>query len=113
MLSPVYQAKIKREDKVIWDQPFMLLYMLFVLGTSVGLMMIGLSLQVGTLYAFNLNHITLLLSIFAVFNGLSRPLFGYLMDKFIFWLSIGLIILASFIGLIQSRPINLIIWYFL
>jgi MFS family permease len=112
VLSPIgliyhKEAKIKRvKYKVIWDRPFMLLYMLFVLGTSVGLMMIGLSLQVGTLYAFNLNHITLLLSIFAVFNGLSRPLFGYLMDKYGFkfsaMLSIGLIILASIIGLINQ-----------
>ena len=40
--------KIERTRyKVKWDKSFILIYLLFVLVTSVGLMMVGLSLQVG------------------------------------------------------------------
>jgi len=70
-------------------------------------MMIGLSYQIGvTYYAFDAMDVTISLSIFAVLNGIARPIFGRLMDKkgfrFTSYLSLSLIVLASIIGLFNQ-----------
>lgn len=93
----IYKEKLK---------PFKRIYVLFVIATTVGLMMIGLTYQVGVrYYELNETHVTLALSLFAILNGVARPLFGKLMDmkgfKFSGLVSIHLIILASVIGLIN------------
>ena len=94
---------------------YQILYGIFLIATTIGLMMIGLSYRIGVLnYGFNTTHIALSLSFFAVLNGLARPIFGFLMDKkgFIFSarLSASLIIIASIIALInQGNSIQLYI----
>lgn len=88
-------------------KPFKRVYGLFVIATTIGLMMIGLSYQVGKVYyAFDSKSVTLSLSLFALMNGIARPIFGKLMDKKGFYfsvtLSLGLIAIASIIGLLNQ-----------
>jgi len=88
-------------------KPFKRIYGLFVIATTIGLMMIGLSYQVGVVYyAFDAREVTLSLSFFALMNGIARPIFGRLMDrkgfKFSVLLSIFLIFIASVIGLVNQ-----------
>ena len=88
-------------------KPFKRIYALFVISTTVGLMMIGLTYQIGVrYYGMNETHVTIAISIFAVLNGIARPLFGKLMDirgfKFTGSLSVLLIITSSLIGLINQ-----------
>jgi MFS transporter, OFA family, oxalate/formate antiporter len=88
-------------------KPFKRIYGLFVIATTIGLMMIGLSYQIGVVYyAFDAREVTLSLSFFALMNGVARPIFGKLMDqkgfRFSVFLSLSLISLASIIGLINQ-----------
>jgi MFS family permease len=54
----------------------------YIIGTTAGLMAIGISNTVGTeVIGLNTAVATTLLMIFAVFNGGGRPLFGWLTDK--------------------------------
>ena len=75
-------------------------YFTFIIGTIIGLMLIGLTTNVGIDY-FNLDadSVTLFVSLFAIFNGLGRPTFGYITDhvstKFAMVLSYTLIITAA------------------
>ncbi|MFW5841737.1 MAG: MFS transporter [Bacillota bacterium] len=65
------------------DRRFVILYGLFLLGTTIGLMMIGLSYQVGVqYYQFTPVLVTIGMTVFALANGLSRVLFGFLSDRF-------------------------------
>lgn len=80
---------------------------LFTSMTFVGLMMIGLTNVIGTsIYEKDKVTIAGFISIFALLNALSRPMFGYLMDHFKFkalsLISIGLIILASIMNIINQ-----------
>lgn len=68
--------------KSLLNKKFISLYILFIITSSIGLMMIGLSYQVGaSYYEFDMKIVTLSLSIFAICNGFARPFFGYLIDK--------------------------------
>lgn len=75
-------------------------YFNFIIGTIIGLMLIGLTTSVGIEY-FQLESgsVTLFVSFFAIFNGLGRPTFGWITDhlssKFAMVLSYTLIIMAS------------------
>ncbi len=113
-LSYVFIMKEYQEFKKAADEPFVhekltpfkRIYLLFVIATTIGLMMIGLSYQVGVIYyQFGPREVTLSLSFFALMNGVARPLFGMLMDKkgfkFSVVISLSLIGLASIIGLIN------------
>ena len=102
-LSSVDGSKEKRDkpsSKIIIDKRFITLYFLFFLGTTIGLMMIGLSYQVGVqYYGFTTTSVTIAMTIFALANGLSRLLFGYLSDRFdltlIIKLAIGLLLVSG------------------
>jgi len=88
-------------------KPFKRIYGLFVIATTIGLMMIGLSYQIGVgNYLFDAREVTLSLSFFALMNGVARPIFGRLMDrkgfKFSVLLSLSLILVASIIGLVNQ-----------
>ncbi|MFU8786028.1 MAG: MFS transporter [Candidatus Izemoplasmataceae bacterium] len=102
------QQMITAEPYVFkYDKPFLSIYALFVIATTIGLMMIGLSYQVGVVYYdFNALEVTASLSFFAIMNGVARPIFGRLMDKkgfgFSVHLSLFLMALASIIGLINQ-----------
>ncbi len=82
------------------------LYLYFVFATTIGLMMIGLSYYIGvTVYQFDTWRVAFSMSLFAIMNGISRPIFGWLMDKkgfsFSMKLSLGLIMLASIMSIIN------------
>src|SRR5690554_1868494 len=62
---------------------FTTFFVIFTLGIMFGLSMIGLTVYIGLdHFNLNINFITLLMSLFALANGLFRPLFGYIYDKF-------------------------------
>ena len=86
---------------------FSVFYLLFILATTFGLMMIGLSYRIGVVnYGFSETQTVIAVSIFAFFNGIARPIFGWLMDRYAFiWvasLSLLLLVFASLIGLINN-----------
>lgn len=66
---------------VLKSKKFIGLWACFIIGTTAGLMIIGISSQIGVeLYGLTMNQTAALLSIFAVFNAVGRPLFGWLVD---------------------------------
>lgn len=97
-------------------KPFKRIYALFVIATTIGLMMIGLSYQIGVIhYDFQVREVTLSISLFALGNGASRPLFGKIMDKKEFHhavrLSLVLMAFAAILGLINQGE-HLILYIF-
>ncbi|TDT72535.1 nitrate/nitrite transporter NarK [Hypnocyclicus thermotrophus] len=79
---------------------FYILFITYTIGTFVGLMIIGISSP----FAQNLLNISpkqaaIYVSFFAIFNGIGRPLFGILVDKFGVKISINV---SYFILLISS-----------
>lgn len=58
------------------------LYLNFIIGTMIGLMMIGLTANAGVEYiGSEPGRVAQLMAAFAVCNGLGRPLFGWITDK--------------------------------
>ncbi|HET6784737.1 MAG TPA: MFS transporter [Erysipelotrichaceae bacterium] len=98
--------RMENKNHVNWNYPiivsneFKRLYVNFVIGTMIGLMIIGLTSKIG-IELFKLDSITVasLMSLFAVLNGLGRPLFGLIIDRyslrFAMILSYSLIIFSS------------------
>ena len=73
---------------------------IFFLATMVGLTIIGITGTMGIeLYGFEPPQVALMISLFALFNALSRPVFGAVMDRWGFkvsaQVSIGLMVLAT------------------
>jgi MFS transporter, OFA family, oxalate/formate antiporter len=106
ILKEYTEFKAITPDTIVHERlkPFKRIYGLFVIATTIGLMMIGLSYQIGVVYyAFDARDVTLSLSFFALMNGVARPLFGRLMDqkgfRFSVLLSLFLIAVASIIGI--------------
>lgn len=82
--------------EMIKSKNFIGLYFNFMIGSMIGLMFIGMTSNVGIeLIGLSPKEVTLLMSIFAIFNGIGRPVFGWLTDQ----LSIKKAILISY-GLI-------------
>ena len=99
--------KSTNDHQKVLDVSSIKLYLYFVMATTIGLMMIGLSYYIGvTVYGFNPWSVALSMSLFAVMNGISRPIFGWLMDRKGFYysvkLSLLLIITASLISIINQ-----------
>ena len=69
--------------EMIKTKSFKGVYINFVIGSMIGLMMIGMTTHVGVDY-FHLetSSVAKLLSLFAIFNGLGRPTFGWISDRF-------------------------------
>lgn len=58
------------------------LWLCYILGSTAGLMAIGISATVGReVIELDMATATMLVSIFAIFNGIGRPIFGALSDK--------------------------------
>lgn len=93
-----YPSKLKANLEVIIDEKMNLkdvptkfmvksksfkgLYLSFMLGTMIGLMIIGMTSNVGIeLIKLSPSKVALLMSLFAVFNGIGRPIFGWLTDR--------------------------------
>jgi MFS family permease len=89
-------------NDLLKDKKFYGLWMCYVLGTLVGLMMIGITSTIGT-EIINLPTGTsaLLVSLFSIFNGIGRPFFGWFTDRYspklASLMSYSLIIFASVI----------------
>ncbi len=61
---------------------FIGLWICFIIGATVGLMVIGVTSQIGQEnFGIDATDAALLISFFAVLNALGRPIFGYLTDK--------------------------------
>lgn len=87
--------------------PYVRLLLIFTTVTMIGLMMIGLTNTVGVLYyGFRPVDVALMMSLFAFLNAISRPLFGYLLDRLGFRkttvISIVLIASATFINVFNQ-----------
>ncbi|MEM5874466.1 MAG: OFA family MFS transporter [Candidatus Aenigmatarchaeota archaeon] len=79
----VKTIELKMEE-MIRTKTFYILWFSYVIGTLAGLMAIGVSKPVGLEVASNKeisSFLTMLITIFAFFNGIGRPLFGWLTDK--------------------------------
>jgi MFS transporter, OFA family, oxalate/formate antiporter len=80
------QASVQCEDRtpsqMVRTRGFVGLWLGFFIGTLAGLMAVGISSPVGQ-EVFKLNAATAaaLVGVFAVFNGIGRPIFGYLADR--------------------------------
>jgi MFS family permease len=58
------------------------LYVVFVLSLIAGLMIIGLTYRIGVVsYQFDVTFVTVAMAFFALINGITRPFFGWLVDR--------------------------------
>jgi MFS transporter, OFA family, oxalate/formate antiporter len=87
LLLPLPQlAKVKTDKKPYDKHAFSLLYLLFILSLISGLMIIGLTYRIGVInYQFDVLFVTISMSIFSIINGLTRPFFGWLVDRYGFY----------------------------
>jgi len=95
-------------SKMIKSKNFKGLYFNFIIGTMIGLMIIGMTSNVGVqLIKLSPKTVALLMSIFAIFNGVGRPIFGLITEKFslrkAMLISYGLIIIAALLMLIAKE----------
>jgi MFS family permease len=86
---------------------FRSLYVVYVLSLLSGLTIVGLSYPIGiTNYQFDATFVTVSISIFSLLNGLSRPFFGGLVDRFGFFkvafFSLFSLILSGLISLLNA-----------
>lgn len=79
---------------------FTMFFIIFTLGIMFGLSMIGLTLYIGIdYYQMPADTIAIYMSLFALANGLFRPLFGYIYDRMHLKFSV---ILLSFMTLVVA-----------
>jgi MFS family permease len=91
-------------EKMIKTASFKGLYLSFIVGTMIGLMLIGMTSNVGIeLIQLSPRTVALLMSVFAVFNGMGRPIFGWITDK----LSYKKAMLISFVSIIIAAILML------
>lgn len=92
---------------MIKTKSFKILYAAFLIGTMIGLMLIGMTGKVAVEWVgLSQGGAALLMSFFAVFNGIGRPAFGWLTDRFSFrraaMLSFLSIMIASLLMIISN-----------
>ena len=76
-------TKLNYPAKPLQSHSFYGLWICYAIGTLVGLSAIGISSSVGQeIIAIDPNLAAASVSLFALFNGISRPLFGWLSDRF-------------------------------
>jgi MFS transporter, OFA family, oxalate/formate antiporter len=72
----------QESDNLFGSTSFFALWICYAIGTLAGLMAIGIAKNVGTdIIKLDSNTATLSVSIFAIFNGAGRPIFGWLTDR--------------------------------
>lgn len=105
------QKKHIATKEMLRTKNFKGLYLNFMVGTMIGLMMIGMTTSVGIEFAGIEPHKVIpLMSLFAVFNGLGRPIFGWITDqlspKKAMLISYSLIISSALmlVGLGENKP---------
>ncbi len=94
--------------RMIKSENYKGLYVNFIIGTMIGLMLIGMTSNVGVeLIKLSPQTVALLMSLFAVCNGIGRPIFGCLTDRLstkkAMLLSYGLIIIAALLMLMADE----------
>ncbi len=71
-----------RTSEMIRTHDFKGLYINFIIATMVGLTMIGMTTNIGVDFIrLDASAVTSYMAVFAIFNGLGRPLFGWLTDR--------------------------------
>ena len=95
-------------SSMIKSDSFKGLYINFMIGTTIGLMLIGLTSSVGTeLIGLSPKFVATLMALFAISNGIGRPIFGWITDKFTsknaMNLSYCLIIFSAFLILLAKE----------
>lgn len=111
-LSVLFKPFPLKEDHARTDRGsfdlglFVKVYALFLVATAIGLMMIGLTYRIGVVdYGFEPGAVSFAMALFAVLNGLARPVFGHLMDKIGFIksasLSTGLIVFGALLAFLN------------
>lgn len=86
--------------EMVETKSFKGVYLNFIIGTMIGLMMIGMTTNIGVeFFGLDPSNVTSLIAIFAIFNGLGRPTFGWLTDRYssrtVMLLSYALIALSA------------------
>jgi OFA family oxalate/formate antiporter-like MFS transporter len=99
--------------EMIKSKSFIGLYLNFIIGTMIGLMLIGITTSVGVEFiGIEANRVIQLIVIFAIFNGLGRPVFGWLTDRLTsrkaMLLSYLLIILAAMLLIVAGKNNELV-----
>ncbi|MEL7646630.1 MAG: OFA family MFS transporter [Sedimentibacter sp.] len=97
-----YEPEDIDTKKMLMTDSFKVLYINFIIGTMIGLMLIGLTNSIGMqLIGLSQKTVALMISLFAVFNGIGRPVFGWITDKLsskkAMLISYTLIITAAFL----------------
>jgi len=113
LVRPLDQTKNLGQSKDHYDfKAFRLVYVLFMLSLISGLMMIGLTYRIGVIsYQYDPLFVTIAMSTFALINGITRPFFGWLVDRFGFYqiasVALGLLLISGLISLLNggSQPI--------
>ncbi len=87
---------------ILKQKQFYDIYILFFIATFIGLTSIGLASSIGVeLLHISTKNIALLLGLFSIFNGLGRPIFGYINDHLNFKKSVFI----SFLSLVLSTSL--------
>ncbi|WDC85276.1 MFS transporter [Caloramator sp. mosi_1] len=99
--------------EMIRDSKFYILWTCFAIATFVGLMIIGITGPIGEdIVGVSSSTMAFYVSLFSVFNGIGRPLFGYLSDRLgtykVILLSYSLIFLAAILILFFKEGNSLI-----
>lgn len=83
-VTNVASARVTRATEKIWQtQSFYGLWICYTIGTFVGLSAIGISSPVAQeIVKLDPTTAAMTVSLFAIFNGLGRPLFGWMTDRF-------------------------------
>ncbi len=111
-LETTSSTKIHMNDtntaKMIKSKNFKGLYVNFMIGSMIGLMLIGMTSNVGVeLIKLSPKTVALLMIVFAVFNGIGRPIFGLITDKYssknAMLISYALIIIAALLMLVANE----------
>jgi nitrate/nitrite transporter NarK len=77
------EIAVSREKAMLKSPSFYSLWLCYTIGTFVGLAAIGISSPVAEeIIKLDATTAAITVSLFAVFNGVGRPLFGWLTDKF-------------------------------
>jgi MFS transporter, OFA family, oxalate/formate antiporter len=82
--SPQFTASpaIAESDNLLSSPSFFALWICYAIGTLAGLMAVGIAKDVGDkIIELDPSTATAAVSIFAIFNGVGRPLFGWLTDR--------------------------------
>ncbi|MGL5256880.1 MAG: L-lactate MFS transporter [Proteocatella sp.] len=88
--------------EMIRNSNFKWLYLSFFIGTTIGLKLVGITGNIGLkLIEMSSKDVAVFISMFAIFNGIGRPFFGWFVDKYsvkhAMFLSYTMILLASII----------------